>query len=918
MKKHTKLLLALGWSIMHYTAQAQFVVTQATPTQAAQEICLAAGMVTNISATGSPLCIGTFTNSGSMLPMSSGVFISSGVVTDFNGVAINSQGGYTTPSGPAMAGDAQLSTLCGCVTNDAASLEFDFVALSDSLQIRFTFGSEEYNEYTCSQFNDIFAIFLSGPGYTGSENIAKIPNTSIPVAINSVNNGLVGTFGNAAECTSPAGSLAYSNYFIDNQNGAYIEFDGMTVPITTKAALIPGQTYHLKMVVADVFDTAFDSGVFIETGSFAFNGQLDTFEFISHSQLGDNNLIENCGSTQLSLQFYHSLDSNYVVPHTIWGSAINGVDYVLLDSSDFTISAGNSVLDIDIVPLMDTLTEGVDTLYISFQTAPSAWDTVAVYIYDYVDTVLVAATGVYLECLTEGVNYQWINCSTGSAITGANDTLFYPTTSGSYAVIVSQGSCADTSDCSSLLLASISGTVYNAHTLGLCDSTATPLQHIAVELQPTGQITFTDAQGNYSFAVSVLDTYSVHLPYIPAPFWGLCPVGDSITVDVNNYSLFDENNFYFDAPPGIRDVSVEVYSFWAPVVGMGHYNFIEFCNNGTVTEGLGTVSFTFDNQVSYIHSTYPNNVAFIGVSGNLATYSYSNLLVGECRTITVLFDLPTTAIMGDSINLCADIDITGVTDFNPADNNDCLSETILGSFDPNAKAVSPYHSGTQWEGGIIYPTETKLRYSLHFQNTGTAPAMNVVLRDTLDNNLFATNIHHVVSSHPCHLDIEGENILVATFTNINLPDSASDYQGSMGFLRFSIDRDANLPLGTTINNRAGIYFDFNAPIITNTVVSTIGEVSALSLPIIPIHILFFPNPFDNSLTIEYELMEATEIQIEVFDILGECVAVWLPNTQQSAGKYQQQFNTANLPQGVYMVNVRTQQGNQAYKVVKGL
>jgi uncharacterized repeat protein (TIGR01451 family) len=106
-------------------------------------------------------------------------------------------------------------------------------------------------------------------------------------------------------------------------------------------------------------------------------------------------------------------------------------------------------------------------------------------------------------------------------------------------------------------------------------------------------------------------------------------------------------------------------------------------------------------------------------------------------------------------------------------------------------------------------------YTIHFQNTGNAPAFNIRLRDTLDANLDINSFEVRGYSHPAQISLNG-NILTVRFNNIMLPDSTTDYEGSMGYFQYRLKPLPNLPNGTQIENTAYIYFDYNAPIVTNT------------------------------------------------------------------------------------------------------
>lgn len=153
-------------------------------------------------------------------------------------------------------GDADLqASLAGpYLTYDACVLEFDCIPMGDTLLFNFSFGSEEYLEYVGSSFNDVFAIYLTGPGFPEPTNVAALPDGT-PVAINNVNPG-----SNAA-------------YFIHNEvpPGQHLAYDGFTTNLTVFAVVEPDDVYHFKVAIADVGDPNFDSGVFLEAFSFRSN-----------------------------------------------------------------------------------------------------------------------------------------------------------------------------------------------------------------------------------------------------------------------------------------------------------------------------------------------------------------------------------------------------------------------------------------------------------------------------------------------------------------------------------------------------------------------------------------------------------------------------------------------------------------------
>lgn len=150
--------------------------------------------------------------------------------------------------------------LKGQKTFDACVIELDIVPTADTLSFNYVFGSEEYDEYVGSAYNDAFAFFITGKNITGEKNLAVVPGSDIPVSVNSINGG-----GSRYSRVVPSNPT----YFVSNIAGNIkIEYDGMTKLMEIRQPVTPYETYHLKMCIADVSDDSFDSGVFIEGQSF--------------------------------------------------------------------------------------------------------------------------------------------------------------------------------------------------------------------------------------------------------------------------------------------------------------------------------------------------------------------------------------------------------------------------------------------------------------------------------------------------------------------------------------------------------------------------------------------------------------------------------------------------------------------------
>lgn len=237
-------------------------------------------------------------------------------------------------------------------------------------------------------------------------------------------------------------------------------------------------------------------------------------------------------------------------------------------------------------------------------------------------------------------------------------------------------------------------------------------------------------------------------------------------------------------------------------------------------------------------------------------------------------------------------------DCDTSNNYLTFIEPVSGSMDPNEKEVSP--------SGAITDEDSVLTYTIHFQNTGNDTTMFIIVRDTLTENLDPASVQNIASSHPySSFNISDRGILEWFFDPIYLPDSASNADASKGFIMFRVKRKSNLPIGTVISNRASIYFDYNEPVITNTVSDTIS--SPLSIretrATENIHVSVAPNPFNQSTTISVQGISG-EFEFELLDVTNRLLRrVPLMNSP----KFELERNA--LSSGIYFYRI-TQKGRQ--------
>ncbi len=339
--------------------QSQITVNSSiTPTNLVQNVLLGGGVsVSNVTYTGCPTCRGTFQGT-SNIGMTNGILLTTGHLS----IAIGPNNNDAAGDDVGQPGDADLQAIVGNSTYDASVLEFDFIPSSDTIKFNYVFASEEYPEFVCSEYNDVFAFFLTGQNPSGGNytntNIALIPGTTISVAINSVNNGQVGSWGTSGGCTS----LSYSNYYIDNTGGATIQYDGFTKVLTAIAPVVKCTSYHIKIAIADVGDGVLDSGVFLDAHSFTSPGVNVT----AISSTGDSTMAEGCGAATYFFTRSGVIDDTLSICYQIGGTATNGIDYTDLSGSPIgscvTFLPGQDTVILSINPKWDGVFEPTETI----------------------------------------------------------------------------------------------------------------------------------------------------------------------------------------------------------------------------------------------------------------------------------------------------------------------------------------------------------------------------------------------------------------------------------------------------------------------------------------------------------------------------------------------------------------------------
>ncbi len=354
-------------TLISFVCSAQLVTNNSkTPTELVEDVLVGSGVeVSNVTFFGHAEAIGEFDAQNSNIGLPHGILMSTGSVLDNTGAQKNGPVGPNNNPGASTEhnriGDADLDALIGASTKDAAILEFDFVPQGDTIEFSYVFASEEYLEYTNDKFIDVFAFFISGPGIVGTKNLALVPVTNEEISIQTINN------------------IKNSHLYINNGTGdpfdptfadpTVTNFDGFTVPLTAVSKVQPCKTYHLKLAIADGYDYAFDSGVFLKGGSLNSAPKYEPNLIDSLNLSADDLLIpEGCSSGVLELKRTEDLWSTLNLGYSIYGTAQNGTDYNLL-SGNVLFAKKDSVEYVKVTPILDGLSEGEESITLRFPSS---------------------------------------------------------------------------------------------------------------------------------------------------------------------------------------------------------------------------------------------------------------------------------------------------------------------------------------------------------------------------------------------------------------------------------------------------------------------------------------------------------------------------------------------------------------------
>ena len=447
----------------------------------------------------------------------------------------------------------------------------------------------------------------------------------------------------------------------------------------------------------------------------------------------------------------------------------------------------------------------------------------------------------------------------------------------------------------------ITGTIrYDANNNG-CNATDSTQSFVRMNINDgTNQgATFTNANGTYNF-YTLAGSFTIN-PSVENPsFFTITPASATIPFANTNNNVATQN-FCISANGVHPDLEIVVAPITPARPGFNATYRVVYKNKGNQTlSGTATLNYN-ETLLDFVSAT----AAPTSQSSGVLNWSYTNLLPFESRSyfVTLNVNTPTeTPPVNIDDVLSFSSSITPVaSDAFPLDNSFTLNQTVVGAFDPNDIQCL--------EGNVAPPSEIGryLHYMVNFENTGNFAAENVVVKVDIDGTKYDINTLQMLNtSHPSYTRING-NKVEFIFEGINLEAAGGNPPvGGHGNVLFKIKSKNTLSTGDTVAKRANIFFDYNAPIITNLEVTTF---QALNNSIFEIDdsVAVFPNPTNGTININSTFNIKT---IELYDIQGRILETVLENTNTTT------LDISSRQNGIYFLKINTKNGSKVEKIVK--
>lgn len=594
--------------------------------------------------------------------------------------------------------------------------------------------------------------------------------------------------------------------------------------------------------------------------------------------------------------------SNGATTSQISGVALGNYSCVITDAMSCSVTKDGDVIGVSPLNLSVSTTpvscvfntDGAATTTVTGGTAP--------YTYSYTSGgTTPTATGL-------GIGNHWVTVTDANGCTGSQ--------------FFTIGNANTTTSC----YCTISGNVYlDASADCVFDTGELGIQNIMVHCSGQGY-TFTDANGYYSFQVPT-GTYTVSEQinaYYPLTSCQNNDISVSVVAAAGCNTVVD----FANDMNTINDLKIlTMNSTLPPIPGNNYQQKVVVQNNGTVNETAIDLGYEHDGQLTFANSNLPSLVQLnAGVSpNNYSATSFPTLAPNAASVVLLNYNTPTNIPIGtvvdfyDSVAHATPIATNWLLDYTPWNNVQLYQPTVIGSYDPNYKEVYPKGIGAP---GYIASTTTEFDYTIHFQNEGTYFAQNIYITDQLDSDLDWTTLRPGYSDYSYTTTVSETGLVTFTFANINLPWK-SQYGDALssGLINYSIDRLATNPQGTEFTNTADIFFDYNAPITTNTTLNTLDDEMAgieekedVDSFVDGITVDLYPVPTNENITIRINNLSKDEFAtMSIIDLTGKVIL-----SEQIAlyeGSTLVNKNISNLENGTYLTRIQFENGTFVVKKI---
>lgn len=508
---------------------------------------------------------------------------------------------------------------------------------------------------------------------------------------------------------------------------------------------------------------------------------------------------------------------------------------------------------------------------------------------------------------TPPYTYQWSNGNTSQNLINQATGHYYLTITDASSCVITNHIYIPSNNSNSNCYCLITGTVYDdTNTNCILDGGENGIPFVKIYCSGIGYA-YSDMNGVYTFSVPA-GTYTLTEQLNTNYQVSGCQNNTAVVVSNPTLGCVIQTDFANTVTP-THDLHILRYSVNQAVPGNNYQQKMIVYNEGTYNENTIQLSYAHDGQLNFINSsssltqpnsgTFPNwytiNSGFISVP----MFNFSE----DVFNYYVPTNIPAGTVVNfkDTVSSSAPLTTSWTSDYTPWNNVSNYNVTVVSSYDPNFKEVTPKGIGPY---GIITYNDTILEYVIHFQNTGTYYAQNIYVLDTLDSDLEWTSFTPGYSDHNYSASMDLNGVVKFSFNNINLP-----YNGppSNGMVSYRIKTKKNLIPGTEFRNKAAIFFDYNAPIITNTTINSLQILSGTTEDLSKNSTLnLFPNPTNGTVLIS---SQTNFNKIEVLSITGQILLSETVNVKSH------QLQLQNLAEGIYFVKISYADGRSLTKKI---